>query len=515
MRKAEQNGGKMNKSVSRKSLIGFAISGAVIVAVGFVAAQSGVADSYENKLTPLAARNVLAGQTATVMVKLKEQADLSRAVVRDGTPRADRIRAVYDVLRAKALETQGPLVELLTSKGFKFRRFYISNMITVYEATPVLVQELAARADVGKIYGNPVVAMQTPFVDYSKSRTTIGDNIIFSGADKVWDEFKTKGEGIVVAGQDTGVAWEHFALKKQYRGFDGQKADHSYNWHDSISIPISKEKTNKCGYNTAVPCDDDEHGTHTMGTMVGDDGGENVVGMAPGSKWMACRNMDSGNGTPSSYIECFEYFLAPFPHGADPLTAGDPSKAPHVINNSWGCPPSEGCTGDEILPSLQAMKQAGIMVVVSAGNEGSGCSTIQNPPAYHTGVVLSVGAYNHRTGVIASFSSRGPSSFDGGIGPNIVAPGVNIRSTLPSGGYNGGGWSGTSMAGPHVAGAVALIWAARPELEGRIAETISLLTSTATPKTADNQSCGGVPGTQVPNNTYGHGIMNVYAALKK
>src|SRR5690606_10163963 len=133
----------------------------------------------------------------------------------------------------------------------------------------------------------------------------------------------------------------------------------------------------------------------------------------PNAKWIACRNMDGGNGTPATYLECFEWLLAPYAYGKNPMVDGNPAMAPHVINNSWGCPPEEGCTGDEILPALQAMKAAGIMVVVSAGNDGPGCGTIQSPPAIHSALSFSVGAYNHRgSGSIATFSSRGPSSFD-------------------------------------------------------------------------------------------------------
>src|SRR5690606_32120749 len=106
-----------------------------------------------------------------------------------------------------------------------------------------------------------------------------------------------------------------------------------------------------------------DHGTHTVGTAVGSDGSQNVIGVAPKAKWIACRNMDGGDGTPASYIECFEWFLAPYAYGANPMTDGNPSKAPHIINNSWGCPKVEGCTSDEIAPSLQAMNAAGILVV--------------------------------------------------------------------------------------------------------------------------------------------------------
>src|SRR6476646_7675084 len=81
--------------------------------------------------------------------------------------------------------------------------------------------------------------------------------------------------------------------------------------------------------------DDFFHGSHTTGTAIGDDGAGNQIGMAPGAKWIGCRNMDVGNGTPARYIECMEFFLAPYPIGGG---QGDPTKAPDITINSWGCP---------------------------------------------------------------------------------------------------------------------------------------------------------------------------------
>ncbi len=287
----------------------------------------------------------------------------------------------------------------------------------------------------------------------------------------------------------------------------------NYNWHDAIHGRSSlTTKLSSCGYDTQVPCDDFGHGTHTMGTIVGDDGKGNQIGVAPKAQWMACKNMDSGVGSPASYIECFEFFLAPYPLNGNPLKDGDPTKAPHIINNSWGCDLSEGCTGNEILPALEAMKKAGILVVASAGNDGPGCSSIDAPPAWHSGLTLSVGAFNHRNDIIASFSSRGPSALDGGPGPNISAPGIEIRSSVPGKEYASFFWSGTSMAGPHVVGAAALLWSFNKNLIGNIDQTISIIEKGAEAKTT-SESCGGVPGSHIPNNTYGHGLLNVEQAV--
>ena len=195
------------------------------------------------------------------------------------------------------------------------------------------------------------------------------------------------------------------------------------------------------------------------------------------------------------------------------MTDGKPGEAPHIINNSWTCDVKEGCEGTEILPIVQALYKAGILVVASAGNEGPNCETISLQPASLTGYVLSVGAINHRNNSIADFSSRGPSAHDGGLGPLVVAPGVGIRSSVPGSNY-AGGWDGTSMAGPHVAGLVALLWSAHPELIGNIQKTISVIEGSAVP-TKSSENCGGIAGETIPNNTAGFGRIDAYQTLTR
>lgn len=453
---------------------------------------------------------------ASVLVYLKGSADLSpsRALA---TP-AQKGGFVYRALAEHAEREQAPLVEWLAARRANFRAFHVVNAVVVYDAGPALVRQLAARADVARL------ALDRPFKLELPGRAARGaeaapdegavlapgSNIVATGAVQVWNEFNTRGEGVVVAGQDTGVDWTHPALRNHYRGKRGASVDHRYNWHDAVHAPAGGGG-NPCGYDAVAPCDDDDHGTHTMGSMVGDDGQGNQVGMAPGAKWIGCRNMDRGVGTPSRYIECFEWFLAPYPPGGNPRTDGDPALAPDVINNSWGCPASEGCQGDEIVPAIQALREAGVVVVVSAGNEGPSCGTIDDQPATASDDTLSVGAYNHQTGTIASFSSRGPSDLDGQPGPDVSAPGVNIRSTVPGGGYSSF-FSGTSMAGPHVVGEIALLLSADPTLRGNVDEITTIVRTTAAPKTT-TQTCGGVPGSARPNNTYGWGTIDAYAAV--
>jgi subtilisin family serine protease len=325
------------------------------------------------------------------------------------------------------------------------------------------------------------------------------------GAPEVWAAGYT-GQGAVIGGQDTGYDWEHPALVNQYRGWDGASASHDYNWHDAIHSGDG----GVCGLDSPEPCDDGYHGTHTMGTMVGDDGGSNQIGMAPGAEWIGCRNMDRGVGTPATYIECYQWFIAPTDlNDQNPR----PDLAPDVINNSWSCPLSEGCTDPSVLRTVvENVRAAGIVTVHSAGNSGSSCESINTPAAIYE-ASFSVGATGYMSDNITSFSSRGPVTFDGSnrLKPDISAPGAGIRSSIPGGGYSGNTWQGTSMAAPHVTGMVALLISANPELHGQVDSLERLIESSAMPSTT-TQECGGVPGTNIPNNTYGWGRIDVLAA---
>lgn len=447
----------------------------------------------------------------TILIYMKQEANLP-SISKQST-RYQRIKAVINALITTAEQSQANLLGWLASENITTRSYYISNLIVAENVSESQLSSIAKREDVLRVVGNPSLRNRLPL---SNSRSDSepkgpGQNLVRVGATKVWDQFKVHGENIVVAGQDTGVKWDHKALKPHYRGWNGTSADHTYSWHDAVHKTIGGKSS--CGYNLDIPCDDHNHGTHTLGTVVGDDMEGNQIGMAPGAKWIACRNMDSGLGNPEMYTECFQWFLAPWPQNGDPVKDGKPEMAPHVINNSWGCPQSEGCEGGEFERVLKAMRAAGILVVASAGNEGSSCSTIQDGPAFHSDLILSVGAVDHRDDTIAYFSSRGPSTFDNKIGPHVTAPGVDVRSSVKSGGYSESGWSGTSMAGPHLVGLVALLWSADPSLIGKIEETEALIKEKAEAKTS-SQTCGGISGSARPNNTFGYGIANAFEVVK-
>lgn len=494
------------------------------LSTGPVLAATKATGSLSPKISPALSRQMQALEATEgaagerkipALVFMLEQANLEKAY--DLESKADRGLFVYRALVATARKSQRGLVAWLKAHKLTFKSYHLGNAIAVMDATPDIINEIAARPDVQRVVADPKVRTKLPqpqvLETIEPSPTGIGENIVKVGADRVWSEFSTNGNGIIVGGQDTGIQWDHPALKRQYRGWNGATADHSYSWHDSISKPLAADKKNSCGYDLKVPCDDNGHGTHTIGTVVGDDGGANKIGVAPGAKWIGCRNMDAGVGAPHTYLECFEFFLAPYPQGTNAAVDGKPELAPHVINNSWGCDHNEGCDGSEFLGVLKSLEAAGIMVVASAGNSGPGCGTIESAPAHHTDETLSVGAHDHRSDKIASFSSRGPSVFDNGVGPDVTAPGVDVRSCIPGNSYAGFGWSGTSMAGPHVVGQVALMWSAAPGLSGKVRETVDLVRATAQPKSS-TQACGNVPGTAVPNNTFGYGTINAYDSVK-
>jgi len=308
----------------------------------------------------------------------------------------------------------------------------------------------------------------------------------------------------VIGGQDTGYAWQHPALIRQYRGWNGVAADHNYNWHDAIHVTGSS-----CGADASQPCDDYGHGTHTMGTMVGDDGLGNQVGMAPGARWIGCRNMKVGVGSPATYAECYQWFIAPTDlNNQNPR----PDLAPDVISNSWSCPASEGCTDPNVLLTVvNNVRAAGILTAHSAGNNGPNCNTVNEPAAIYD-ASFSVGATDSNDN-IANFSSRGPVTVDGSnrLKPDISAPGVGVRSAYPPSNYTT--MSGTSMAAPHVAGLVALLISASPVLRGQVNVLENLIESTAMPRTT-TQNCGGISGASIPNNTYGWGRIDAFAAFQ-
>jgi subtilisin family serine protease len=429
---------------------------------------------------------------------------------------------VYHELVNMAEQTQLPLIAILENEEADFQTYSIVNGIWA-KGNFELVEKLAKESSVANIFYNaPVRVLEPVEVDRNPLLHSRDDSLTWGvekiKADAVW-ALGYKGQGVVIGGQDTGYGWQLPNLKAKYRGWDGTIANHNYNWHDAIRefSPLGDSINSNCGLNVLEPCDDHGHGTHTMGTMVAAD---TVVslGVAPEAQWIGCRNMEDGWGAPNTYLECFEWFLAPTDLNNQ---NADPTKAPHVINNSWGCPEIEGCdTSNFVLLeiAINNLKLAGVVVVVSAGNSGPDCHSINTPAAIYESS-FSVGALGMND-TITNFSSRGSVNVDksGRTKPNITAPGQAVTSYwLQGNGTNNFTYlnaSGTSMAGPHVAGLVALMISADSTLAGDVDRIESIIEQTAIGRTTD-QNCGGVSGMTIPNNTYGFGVIDALAAVNQ
>ena len=424
------------------------------------------------------------GESQDFWVTFRSKADLSAAgrVARWG----DRGQAVVTALQKAAHTSQAGVLAMLRARGVDHESFWVSNAVMVKGGTAGLATALAARAEVSQLLAPTVYATPKPIDKSPASSTAAGLEwgLANINADDVWAT-GIDGNGIVVANLDTGVDYRHPALVNQYRGNNRDGTfTHDYNWFDAS------------GQCTDAPCDRHGHGTHVMGTMLGDDGAGNRVGVAPGARWIAANGCNPC--TSENLLTAGQWLLAPTRIDG---SAPDPAKRPNIINNSWGSTsPSVDPWFDDLAAAWDA---SGIFSVWANGNNGPGCATAGAPGSRTAR--YSVGAYD-ADNRIASFSSRGAGQ-DGLIKPDISAPGVNVRSAAAgSTGYVN--MSGTSMASPHAAGAIALLWSASPSLVGDVATTRTLLDVTA--RDTEDLQCGG---TLQDNNVYGEGRLDAAALV--
>ncbi|MEW5985999.1 MAG: S8 family serine peptidase [Chloroflexota bacterium] len=445
-----------------------------------------LATAASYRVDDLARSQLQANGRADVFVKMLTDVDLSAA---EGvTDRVERLNLVHDLLVAHAATSQANLLAYLDQQGVRYRSFWINNSVFVYEADGSLVSTLAERPDVAYIRGNHQVPLSQPIIVAPQANTPNGVewNIALINADDLWEE-GNEGQGIVVANNDTGVRWTHDALDEQYRGRSG---NHDYAWWDP-----------HLDYDE--PYDTNGHGTHTMGIIVGDDGNDNQIGVAPGAEWIAAKGCESSSCSDFALTSAAEWLACPTRvDGSDP----DCSQAPHVINNSWG-----GDGGDSWYRSyVRSWTAAGIWPIFSIGNSGDGCQTTTSPGDYST--VIGVGAtdINDR---LAAFSSKGPGAFRR-LKPDVVAPGQDIRSAYNASDDSYASLSGTSMAAPHVTGVFALMLfqdpnATRRELKEALARTtVQDLLAPPGPN-----ACGGREYDRYPNAIYGNGRVDAYAAV--
>lgn len=434
-----------------------------------------------DKIRPELAKQLQAKSAGDFWIRFKDRADLSKAsAIKDWSKRGT---AVAEALRKTAAESQGKIRAELDGSGTRYQTFWATNAIKVSSGSLEMVQKFAAHSEVEGLYAP--VAYKVPETTKGADEKTVNAlewGIANINADDVWSQYGVTGEGITIANIDTGVQFDHPALVGSYRGNNGDGTfDHNYNWF------------NAAGTCATAPCDSNGHGTHTMGTMAGSDGA-NQIGVAPGVKWIAANGCCPSD---AALIESGQWMLEPMDLNGQ---NADASKRPNIINNSWGSqnPSNEPFMEDVTL----AWAASGIFGVWSNGNSGPACQTSGSPGSLVSN--YSTGAYDINNNV-AGFSGRGVGQ-NGEIKPNISAPGVNVRSSIPGNSY--GSISGTSMAAPHLAGAIALLYSAVPSLVGDVNATRALLNGAAIDK-ADDQ-CGGTPA---DNNVYGEGRLDALALL--
>ncbi len=446
-------------------------------------------------------------ESAGYMIFFRDTPDLAPAYEMDWETRG---RFVYETLSAAALRSQARVRRYLDGQKIPYEAFWIENVIVV-EGSPISVMNnLMSFQEIVAIRANPVLRLIEPTERSASVRSplVVEPNLIQINADDVWG-LGYDGAGMVVGNIDTGVRYTHETLAPQYRGnLGGGSYDHNYNWSDPYGLyPL-------------VPGDDHGHGSHTMGTMIGDDGGTNQIGVAPGATWIACRGCTAVSCGGAELLACAQFMTAPTDlTGANP----NPDLRPQVVNNSWG--DCELAYDGWYQGTVDSWHAAGIYPVFSNGNASNcgyssppGLNTVGNPARY--GNVTGVGSTGQNNGQYATHSNWGPTDNldtvnplgDPTMKPQVVAPGVSIRSSVNSSDSAYGSWNGTSMSAPHVSGLIALMWQAAPCLVGDYARTENIIESTATPISYDDGTGGGA---HTPNYATGWGEINALAAVEE
>ena len=405
------------------------------------------------------------GEMTTAIVTMREQADLTRI---PGASRAARQQGVITALQAQAEASQKQIRAFLNVRRAQGQvsatiPFWVFNGLSV-TAVAAVFQELAARDDVALITPDSIDVIPVPSAPVAAAEA----NLTTINAPALWGQGWT-GQGVVVANMDSGVDASHPDLATRWRGG-------SNSWYDPY------------GQHPTTPTDLSGHGTGTMGVMVGGDSGGTSIGVAPGAQWIAVKIFnDRGSSTATAIHLGFQWLLDP---DGNPGTADTPD----VVNNSWtfGSP---GCNLEFQL-DLRSLRAAGIQSVFAAGNFGPGSSTSASPANYPE--ALAVGAIDDAS-QIYSYSSRGPSACGEvtTIYPDVVAPGVDIRTAERYGLYQAA--TGTSLAAPHVAGALALLLSAFPNLSAD--QQMAAVLNTA----VDLGAAGA-------DNTFGYGRLDVLGA---
>lgn len=440
------------------------------------------------------------------IIKLKKQVDVSK--IKDAVKK-ENVNAskeeIQNEIRKDMVDksiklkedSQKSIIEIL-ERGKKdgnvknYQQFFIINCINVVCKKEVLVK-ISKMSDVEKISINKKVKIPKLQNNVPEDREALSSvekkhvpwNLKMISADKAQKEVESFNNDVVVAIIDSGVDGSHPAIKNNYRGNDEKLK--RYSWYNAVT-----EKTG----DKEEPYDDRGHGTHVCGTILGQR--ENsLLGVCPYAKWMAVKVFDSNGETDNAkLLKAGEWIMAPKDENGTP----HPEMAPKVVNNSWGGNSTDGFYRDIV----KRWREAGIFPVFSAGNvsqfNDGGDDSIGTPASYPE--AYAVGAIRQDE-IVAKFSLRGKSNYTENFKPDIVAPGVNILSSIPGGKYTI--YTGTSMASPHVTGVVCLMLKANPNL--KVDQIEKILNETATPLKDDYY-------TTTPNHGYGHGKVDALNAVK-
>jgi subtilisin family serine protease len=448
-----------------------------------------MAGEYDQSFADLLARTPR-GEMVSGLVMVDQQVDIpqmQRRVSRLGLTSRWR-QHEYAVREAQDLasRTQVGLIQSLEqwkSEGLvrSYQPFWVTNMIAV-EAGADAFDRLLARSDVGTIFENAEVQIRSTTPEEglppANPLLTLPDNLICINVEPAWN-IGLKGQGRLVADFDTGADGTHPALAPRWRG-----SQPGVNWWEAWKDPYNQSE---------FPYDSGIHGTHTLGIMIGEKPDHTPFGVAPGAQWIAAGVLINWNV--QKIIECYQWAIDP---DGDPGTIDD---VPDVINNSWGT--SANCD-QSFWNAIDLVEAAGIVNTIAVDNSGPGYASVNSPESRALSPTVNFGVGNvdpHTAGYpIANTSGRGPSPCDfSSIKPEVTAPGTSINSTIPGGSY--GNMTGTSMACPHVSGAVAILRQLNPDISVDDVKTALMATA------FDRGDAG-------EDNTYGWGIIDVGAAVQ-
>ncbi len=440
--------------------------------------------------------------------------------------KGSRRRAIMEKLKRHAAKSQSELIGQLQEQGYVVESFWMDNSLFIKEA-PIhllaLLVQMASKTlvavgdDTSSLDPSTIISMSSNRVitrippikalmatsgkgspSLSESLHNLEDipwNLRMINADKAWAH--ARGENVVIASIDTGIDFMHPQVYNQYRGLD-QKArtvSHDYNWFDPEGL-------------ASIPTDAHGHGSHTMGSMVGEN-----IGVAPGATWIAAQGCDPSGCTQHRLLSSAQWVLCPTDReGLNP----ECDLGADVVNNSWGGDAGDDASMTWFSASVEAWLAAGIVPIFAQGNSGPECATAGTPGDLTS--VVGVGSVN-QFGGLSVFSSRGPGAMRLGhaeFKPDYVAPGEAIISCKVGGGLIT--MSGTSMAAPHMAGVFAILLSANPILKfehlrdivTRTANTIAL----KEPQAGEN-ICNGKTWNAFPNYHFGYGLVDVEAAVKE